>query len=62
MLCAMNPLKRVMDWLKPPPKTAEDIEAALEAAHIRDEMKTDRLSQRSAAGSIYESDRRSSRH
>ena len=50
-----------MAWLKPLPKTPEDIEAAQEAARIRDEMETIRVSQRSAAGENYQSGR-GSRH
>ncbi len=57
----MNPLRRVVDWLKPPAKTPEDLEAAREAIRIRDEMETIRISQRSMQGENYQSGR-GSRH
>jgi len=53
----MNRLRRMVDWFKPSPKTPEDVEAAQEAARIRDEMETIRLSQRSMAGENYQSGR-----
>lgn len=53
----MNPLRRVVDWLKPPAKTPEDLEAAREAIRIRDEMETIRISQRSMQGENYQSGR-----
>jgi hypothetical protein len=50
-----------MVWLRPTIKTAEDLEAAQEAARIRAEMETIRLSQRSMVGENYQSGR-GSRH
>ena len=57
----MNPLRRVVRWLKPHVKTQEDLEAAQEAARLRDEIETIRVSQRSGAGQNYQSGR-GSRH
>ncbi len=57
----MKAVNRLIDWFKPTPKTPEDLAAAQEAARIRDEMETIRLSQRSAAGENYQSGR-GSRH
>jgi hypothetical protein len=53
----MNPLARLVGWFKPGPKTPEEIEAAAEAARLRAEMQTARLSQRSGAGQNYQSGR-----
>ena len=57
----MNPLARLLGWLRPRPKTPEEVAAAREAAAIRAEMETIRVSQRSAAGENYQSGR-GSRH
>jgi hypothetical protein len=54
-------LSRIIAWLKPAPQSAEDLEAAEEAARVRSEMETIRLSQRSTAGQNYQSGR-GSRH
>jgi hypothetical protein len=53
----MNPLARLVAWFKPGPKTPEEIEAAAEAARLRADMQTARLSQRSGAGQNYQSGR-----
>jgi hypothetical protein len=53
----MNPFARIMAWLKPGPKSPEEIEAEQEADRVQAEMKTIRLSQESSAGSIYQSGR-----
>jgi hypothetical protein len=53
----MNPLTLIISWIKPTPKSAEEIEAEQEASRLQDEMETIRLSQRSTAGSIYQSGR-----
>ena len=53
----MNAFTRFIAWLRPAPKTAEEIEAAEEAARMHEEMETIRLSQRSMAGSNYETRR-----
>ena len=55
----MNAFTRFIAWFRPAPKTAEEIEAAEEAARMHEEMETIRLGQRSIAGSNYET-RRSS--
>jgi hypothetical protein len=53
----MNPLTRLLAWFRPPPKTAEELQAEQDAARMHDEMETTRLSQRSLAGSNYETRR-----
>ena len=58
---SMNPLRRIAAWLRPSIKTPEDVEAAQEAARIRSEMETIRISQRSMVGENYQSGR-GSRH
>jgi hypothetical protein len=56
----MNPLARLINWLKPRPKSPEDIAAEQEAARIRYEMKTTRAASVSGAGENYESQGRRS--
>ena len=51
----MNALRRLLDSLKPRPKSPEDAAANAEAARLRDEMQTQRLSQRSGSGQNYQS-------
>jgi hypothetical protein len=53
----VNPLAKVIEWLKPHPKSAEDIAAEQQAARIRAEMETLRSAQRGAAEN-YASQRR----
>ena len=53
----MNAFTRLIAWFRSAPKTAEEIEAAHDAARIRAEMDTTRLGQRSMAGSNYETRR-----
>lgn len=60
-LGAMNPFTRLISWLRPAPKTPEEIEATQEAEQIREEMKSVRASARSLAGMPYQPDR-SSKH
>jgi len=55
----MNVLTRVVAWFRPAPKSAEELEAEQEAVRLHDEMETTRLSQRSLAGSNYETRRAS---
>jgi len=55
----MNVFTRVVAWFRPAPKSAEELEAELEALRLHDEMETTRLSQRSLAGSNYETRRAS---
>jgi len=55
----MNVFTRVVAWLRPAPKSAEELEAEQEAVRLHDEMETTRLSQRSLAGSNYETRRAS---
>jgi len=57
----MNPLQQIRGLLKRRPTTPEELEAAQEAARLRDEMKTIRISQRSSAGENYQSGRGSGR-
>ena len=53
----MNVFTRVVAWFRPAPKSAEELQAEQEAAQLREEMKTTRLSQESMAGSSYETRR-----
>jgi hypothetical protein len=53
----MNLLRKLLDALRPTPKTPEDIAAKAESDRLRDEMETIRLSQRSSAGENYQSGR-----
>ena len=53
----MNPFARLIAWFRPSPKTAEELQAEQDAARMHDEMETTRLSQRSLAGSNYETRR-----
>jgi hypothetical protein len=55
----MNVFTRVVAWFRPAPKSAEELEAEQEAVQLHDEMETTRLSQRSLAGSNYETRRAS---
>lgn len=55
----MNVFTRVVAWFRPAPKSAEELEAEREAVRLHDEMETTRLSQRSLAGSNYETRRAS---
>jgi hypothetical protein len=57
-MASMNILARIIRWLKPAPKSAEDIAAEREGARIRDELKTTRASTRAPAGEYYEAQRR----
>ena len=49
----MNPLARLMVWLRPKPKSSEDIAAEQEAARLRDEMLRTRLATK-YGGDTYE--------
>ena len=53
----MNILRRIIAWFKPTPNSAEDLEAAEEAARVRYELETIRLSSRSMVGENYQSGR-----
>jgi hypothetical protein len=53
----MSVFTRMVAWFRPAPKTAEELEAEQQAAQLREEMKTTRLSQESMAGSNYETRR-----
>ena len=53
----MNPFRRLIAWFRPAPKTAEELQAEQDAARMHDELETTRLSQRSLAGSNYETRR-----
>ena len=53
----MNPFTRLIPWFRPAPKTAEELQAEQDSARMHDEMETTRLSQRSLAGSNYETRR-----
>jgi hypothetical protein len=53
----MNLLRKLLDALRPTPKTPEDIAAKAESDRLRDKMETIRLSQRSSAGENYQSGR-----
>jgi hypothetical protein len=49
----MNPLARLKDWLRPRPKSSEDIAGEQEAARLRDEMQRTRLATK-YGGDTYE--------
>ena len=51
----MNPLRTMIQWLLPAPRTPEDIAAKAESQRLRDEMETQRLAQRSASGENFQS-------
>jgi hypothetical protein len=53
----MNPLRKLFDALLPTPKTPEEIAAKAESEHLRDDLETIRLSQRSGSGENYQSGR-----
>ena len=53
----MNPFARLIAWFRPSPKTPEELQTEQDAARMHDEMETTRLSQRSLAGSNYETRR-----
>jgi hypothetical protein len=54
----MNPLRKLLDALRPTPKDPEDLAAEAEARRLRDQMETIRTSQRSgSAGENYQSGR-----
>jgi hypothetical protein len=56
----MNPLRKLLDALRPTPKDPEDLAAEAEARRLRDQMETIRTSQRSgSAGENYQSGRAS---
>ena len=48
---------KLRDLVTPRPKTPEELAARAEAQHLRDEMETVRLSQRSGGGANYQSGR-----
>jgi len=54
----VNRLARLIAWLRPPPKSAEDVAAEQEAARIRAEMNTICTSTRAPRGEYYEAQRR----
>ena len=53
----MSALRKLLDALRPTPKTPEDIAAQAEADRLRGELETLRASQRSGAGENYQSGR-----
>jgi hypothetical protein len=53
----MNIWRKLVEALRATPKTPEEIAARAEAERLRDEMQTQRLSQRSTAGENYQSGR-----
>jgi hypothetical protein len=53
----MKSWRRIVEALRPTPKTPEEIADRAEADRLRDEMLTQRLSQRSTAGQNYQSGR-----
>ena len=57
-MASMNTVARLIAWLRPAPKSPEDIAAEREAARMRDEMKTTRASTRAPAGEYFEAERR----
>jgi hypothetical protein len=57
----MSVVRKLLELLRPTPKTPEEIAAKAESDRLRDEMETIRLSQRSSAGENYQSGRGSGR-
>lgn len=53
----MNVWRKLVEALRPTPTTPEEIPARAEAERLRDELKTQRLSQESSAGESYQSGR-----
>jgi hypothetical protein len=53
----MSIVQKLRDALKRRPPSEEDLEAKAEAQRVRDELETIRVSQRSGAGSNYQSGR-----
>jgi hypothetical protein len=53
----MKSWRRIVEALRPAPKTPEEIAGRAEAERLRDEMRTQRLSQQSTAGENYQSGR-----
>jgi hypothetical protein len=53
----MKLLRRLLDSLRPTPRSPEDLEAEVEAKRIQDQNLDVRLSQRSGAGENYQSGR-----
>ncbi len=53
----MTLITKLLTLLRPAPKTPEEIEAELEGKRVRDDLQTQRLSQRSTAGQNYQSGR-----
>lgn len=53
----VNALRKLLNVLTPAPKTPDEIAAKAESEHLRDELETLRLSQRSGAGENYQSGR-----
>jgi hypothetical protein len=49
--------KKLLDRLRPTPKSPDDIAAKLEAERVRDQVETIRLSQQSGSGENYQSGR-----
>jgi hypothetical protein len=56
-LKAMNPLRKLLDALRPTPTDPDELAAEAEARRIRDQMETVKLSQRSGSGENYQSGR-----
>jgi hypothetical protein len=58
----MNPIARLIRWLRSEPRTEEELEAAQEAARLRDDLKSVRYAARSGGGAEnYASGRRGTR-
>ncbi len=53
----MNPMTRILAWLKPAPKTPEELAAQQEAARLRAEIETIKDTALGSAGGMYQSQR-----
>jgi hypothetical protein len=53
----MNPLRKLLDALRPTPTDPDELAAEAEARRVRDQMETVKLSQRSGSGENYQSGR-----
>ena len=51
----MNAVARLIAWIRPKPKTPEEVAAKQDAARVRDEMKSTQIGARSDPMQNYES-------